>query len=181
MQLPNIVSLEKKDTPTSIQVFEIKYEENGKLKTKEVVKSLDIVKILIYHKEKDAFVLIQQFRPMLYLNYPQKAMRYELCGGRVDKDLTLEQIAIEEVYEETGYQVESLQKITSVYESGKETFYYVEVTESMRVNAGGGIDDENIQLYFLPREDVKDFIFDEKKAKRKGTVFALMWYLCQKG
>jgi len=80
------------------------YEQNGVKKSWEVVQAHDSVAILIYHKEKDAFVLVEQFRPAVYLNN-NDGLTIELCAGIVDKNLSLEQIAKEEIEEECGYEV----------------------------------------------------------------------------
>ncbi len=169
--------LEIKPTlPKSNNFYEITYTQNEKEEVKVVQKVLDIVKILIYHKEKDAFVLTKQFRPLLYINHPTMAFRVELCGGRVDKDLPLEQIAIEEVLEETGYKVKKLQKITTLYTLSKMTLYYCEVDESMRVNSGGGLDYEMIDVIYLPTKNAKEFMFDESVSKRPGLMFCFCWF-----
>ncbi|XP_067338402.1 uridine diphosphate glucose pyrophosphatase NUDT14 isoform X2 [Channa argus] len=70
---------------------------------------------------------------------------YELCAGLVDKpDLSLEEIARQEVLEECGYDVPAskLKRITS-YRSGvgvtgsKQTMFYAEVSDDNCVSAGG--------------------------------------------
>ena len=83
--------------PKNIKIYELSFLQDGKRIKKEVVKSMDVVKILLYHEEKDAFVLVKQFRPLVYINHPNLAFRYELCGGREDKEgLTSEEVAKEE-------------------------------------------------------------------------------------
>ena len=58
--------------------------------------------ILIYHEEKDAFLVVKQFRPPVYLNDTSKVCTYELCAGIVDKDTTYAIIAQEEI-DDTDY------------------------------------------------------------------------------
>ena len=158
------------------------YEQNGKAKSWEIVEAHDSVAILIYHKDKEAFVLVKQFRPAVYLNN-DKGMTVELCAGIVDKDLSLEQIAQEEIEEECGYAVDvaSIEKITSFHTSvgfagSKQMLYYVEVDEKMKVSEGGGVDDEQIEVIYLPVREAKAFIYDESMAKTPGLMFAFMWY-----
>lgn len=158
------------------------YEQNGKAKTWEIVEAHDSVAILIYHKEKNAFMLVKQFRPAVFLNN-QNGMTIELCAGIVDKNLSLVEIAMEEIEEECGYRVavESIEKITSFHTSvgfagSKQTLYFVEVDESMKVSEGGGIDDEQIEVITLPLSDAKALIYDESIAKTPGLMFAFMWY-----
>lgn len=47
----------------------------------------------------------------------------------------------------------------------------------MKVNDGGGIDNEMIELYFLPLSQVNEFLYDEKKAKPAGLLAAFLWFL----
>ena len=74
------------------------YEQNGIKKSWEIVEAHDSVAILIYHKEKKAFILVKQFRPAVYLNNDD-GMTIELCAGIIDKKLSLEEIAKEEIEE----------------------------------------------------------------------------------
>ncbi|MBE0498390.1 MAG: NUDIX domain-containing protein [Campylobacterales bacterium] len=159
------------------------YREKGIEKSWDVVQVHDSVAVLIYHVDKNAFVLVKQFRPPVYLHNTQ-GFTYELCAGIVDKSLSLEQIAIEEIEEECGYRVarEKIERVTSFYTAvgfagSKQTLYYCEVDEQMRVNAGGGVHGEEIELVFLEKEKAHTFILDESKSKTPGTMYALMWWL----
>ncbi len=173
-----VLEVKKIKEPKQMEIFEISFLEEGKLKKKEVAKSANVVKILIYHKEKNAFVLVKQFRPLVYLKYPEYAVRYELCGGREDdkEGLTSEEIAKEEVLEETGYRVKEIQKITTLFTGGKMTLYYTEVDESMRETKGGGLDYETIDVFYLPVNEAEKFMFDETIPKRPGLMFAFCWF-----
>lgn len=158
------------------------YQQNGMAKSWEIVEAHDSVAILIYHKTKDAFVLVKQFRPAVYLNN-NEGLTIELCAGIVDKNLSLMHIAAEEIEEECGYRVsvDRLEKITSFYTSvgfagSKQMLYYTEVDESMKVSEGGGVDDEQIEVVYLPTAEANTFIFDEAVAKTPGLMFAFMWW-----
>jgi len=168
--------------PQYISPFLARYEQNGIAKDWEVVEAHDSVAILIYHREHDAFVLVRQFRPAVYLNN-HDGMTIELCAGLVDKKLTLPQIAKEEIEEECGFDVPatSLEHITSFHTSvgfagSKQTMFYAEVDESMRVSAGGGIDDELIEVIELSVSKAEHFIYDETIAKTPGLMFAFLWW-----
>ena len=178
------IEVKRVENPKNHEIFEVSYTQSGKRYTKEVKKTLDVVKVLLYHKEKDAFILVKQFRALVYINHPELAIRYELCGGREDKEgLSSEEIAKEEVLEETGYKVEKLEKITTLTTGGKMTLFYAEIDESMKVDSGGGLEEENIELVYLPVKEAKEFMFDESKPKRPALMFAFCWFLsnrCQK-
>jgi len=158
------------------------YKQNGIKKSWEIVQAHDSVSILIYHIEHKEFILVKQFRPAVYVNN-KEGMSIELCAGIVDKNLTLQQIAQEEIEEECGYKVplKNIMNITSFYTSvgfagSKQTLYYVEVNENMKVSDGGGVDAELIEVISLSTEDAKKFIYDESIVKTPGLMFSFMWW-----
>jgi len=169
--------------PKFIKANLVTYKQNGIPKTWEVVNAHDSVAILIYHKEHNSFILVKQFRPAVYMKNGN-GLTVELCAGIVDKDLSLVQIASEEITEECGYLVpiEQIEKITEVnsavgFAGSKQTLFYAEVDESMHVSAGGGVDAELIEVVEIPTDKVREFIYDETIAKTTGLLFALMWWL----
>jgi len=158
------------------------YEQNGIAKDWEVVQAHDSVAILIYHREEKSFILVKQFRPAVYV-HNRDGMSVELCAGIVDKELSLQQIAQEEIEEECGYRVplEKVEKISAFYTSvgfagSKQTLYYAEVTEAMKVSEGGGIDAELIEVIRLGVDDAEAFMYDESVVKTPGLMFAFMWW-----
>ena len=159
-----------------------RYRQNDIEKNWEIVQAHDSVAILIYHQERDSFVLVKQFRPAVYVNN-HEGISVELCAGIVDKEMSLQQIAQEEIEEECGYAVplEKVEKITSFYTSvgfagSKQTLYYAEVTEAMKVSEGGGVDAELIEVIYLPVAEAEVFIVDESVVKTPGLMFAFMWW-----
>jgi UDP-sugar diphosphatase len=170
------------ENPKFISTSLATFMHNGKIRDWEIVQAHDSVAILIYHKTKDAFVLVKQFRPAVYLNN-NDGMTVELCAGIVDKDLPLLRIAQEEIEEECGYTVslDSIKKITSFHTSvgfagSQQTLYYVELDESMKVSEGGGVDDEQIEVLYLKTSEAKTFMHDERISKTPGIMFAFMWW-----
>lgn len=168
--------------PKFISTSLAKYEQNGIAKNWEVVQAHDSVAILLYHREYNSFILVKQFRPAVYVNNSD-GISLELCAGIVDKDMSLQQIAQEEIEEECGYAVslENIQKITSFYTSvgfagSKQTLYYAEVDENMKVSEGGGIEGELIEVISLPLEESETFMYDEEIVKTPGLMFAFMWW-----
>jgi len=168
--------------PRFITTARAQYRQNGMMKSWEIVKAHDSVAILIYHKEKKSFVLVKQFRPAVYLNN-RDGMTVELCAGIVDKELSLAEIAKEEIEEECGYSVplEQIEKITSFYTSvgfagSRQTLYYAEVDESLKTSEGGGVDGELIEVIELPVGELESFVLNETVAKTPGLMFAFMWW-----
>ena len=160
----------------------MKYKQDGKIKSWEVVDVHDSVAILLFHKEKNAFVLVKQFRPAIYMKN-RDGFTYELCAGLVDKDKSLVQIAKEEILEECGFDVpiESIKEITEFYTSvgfagGKQSMFFAEVSEIQKVDEGGGIGDEQIEVLYLPIKEANRFMFDKSKVKTPGLLFSFLWY-----
>ena len=148
-----------------VHPVKITFEQNGKEKTWEAVKSHDSVAILLYHEEKDSFLLVKQFRAPVYLNDKSKTYTYELCAGLVDKDKSL---------------LKDILRVTSFYTNvgvsgGCQHLFFAKIDESMKIHKGGGINDEQIELHFLPIEKSDELIFDESKAETPGLMFSFYW------
>ena len=163
-----------------------KYRVNGKIKSWEIVRSADSVSILIYHRERDSFIFVRQFRAPVYI-HNSDGMTLELCAGLIDRNLSIEEIAAEEIEEECGYRVKSssLHKVSSFYSAvgfagSRQTLFYAEVDESMRVSDGGGVDDEDIEVIEVPVSQAKDIIFNEEISRTPGLMFALLWWIYER-
>ncbi|XP_064420847.1 uridine diphosphate glucose pyrophosphatase NUDT14 isoform X2 [Latimeria chalumnae] len=173
----------------------------------------DSVSVLIFNTTRQSFVMVKQFRPAVYMCEMEKhnsrdqdndkdgkpsicnpvdlppasvGITYELCAGIVDKpDLSLEEIAKQEILEECGYDVPvaNLKKITS-YRSGvgatgaKQTMFYAEVSDDMKVGAGGGQAEEGefIEVVEVPLCNSVTFANDENIPKTMGVMFGFMWF-----
>jgi UDP-sugar diphosphatase len=172
------------DNTKFVHPVKITYTQNGIDKSWEAVKSFDSVAVLLYNVDKNAFLLVKQFRPPVYLNDKSNLCTYELCAGIVDKDISLEMIVKEEIDEECGYDapLENIEKITSFYTNvgvsgAKQHLYYAQINDSMKSHNGGGIHDEEIETVYLPIDEYKEFIYDESKAKTPGLMFSFMWFM----
>jgi UDP-sugar diphosphatase len=177
------ISLEACDNSDFVKLERLHYTQGGEAKSWDLAQVHDSVAILIYHQNRDAFVIVKQFRPPVYLKN-EDGFTYELCAGIVDKEITLVDIAREEILEETGFDVpsERIERITSFYTAvgfagAKQELYYVVVDDEDKVHEGGGIDVEAIEVVYLPVSEAKNFIYDEDKAKTPGIMFAMSWWL----
>jgi len=178
--------VEELKNPKFIKAKLVRFKQNGVEKSWEVVEAYDSVAILIYHTQKDSFILVKQFRPAVYMKNGD-GMTVELCAGIVDKDLSLEEIAKEEVLEECGYlvSVSDIKRVTSVnsavgFAGSKQTIFYVEVDEKAHIGSGGGVENELIEVVELPVDQTQEFIYNETITKTTGLLFALMWWLDNK-
>jgi UDP-sugar diphosphatase len=138
---------------------------------------------------------------------PKFAVTYEFCAGIIDKKhLSNKEHAHAEILEECGYSV-NINSIESVakYRIGVGTdgalqeLFYVEVTNEMKTNMGGGNLSEQerkikrkslyrsiylfivIVVHEIPVDELYQFLFDETKAKETGLMFGVMWFLHKKG
>jgi UDP-sugar diphosphatase len=63
----------------------------------------------------------------------------------------------------------------------RQTCYYAEVDESMRVGRGGGnlVEGEEIDVVGLPVDQIDKFIMDESIPKSAGVMWATTWLLAK--
>jgi len=169
-----------------LNLKEVFFNYKGKIRRWEVCKSMDSVAVLIYDKDLESIILVKQFRLPVYLKN-NDGYTYELCAGICDKDKCSLEIAKEEVLEECGYDVDvsKIKKITSAWASvgsnaARQSIYYVEVTQNEKVSNGGGIDDEDIEIFKLKTSEIEKFIFDENKVITPSAKFALLWWIHSK-
>lgn len=120
--------------------------------------------ILLYNNDKDTVVLIRQFRMPSFLNGNDTGMLIETCAGLLD-DNDPDTCIIKEVFEETGYRIDKVEKVMQAYMSpGAVTeivhLYLGEYTDQMKENIGGGLVDEHeeIEVLELPFSEALNMI-----------------------
>jgi len=109
--------------------------------------------ILLYNNDKDSVVLIRQFRMPSFLNGNESGMLIETCAGLLD-DNDPDTCIIKEVFEETGFRIDAVEKVMHAYMSpGAVTevvhLYLGEYTDQMKVNKGGGLEEEHEEIEVL--------------------------------
>ncbi len=118
--------------------------------------------ILLYNKIKKTVILTRQFRLPTYINGNEDGMLIEACAGLLDKDQP--DVAIKrETEEELGYQIKDVKKIFEAYMSpGSVTevlyFFVAEYSAKEKLNDGGGIEDEEIDVLEMPFEKALSMI-----------------------
>ena len=185
----------------------MKYTQDGKAKVWDLMKSHSSVAIVIFNKTTKKFIFVKQFRPAVFMSRAsamtgakisvgssintaevrgEVGLTIELCAGIIDKDISLEEIAREEVREECGYcvPVENLHKIVTFpagvgASGGTQTIYYVEVTSEEKVEEGGGVEEEGemITVVEMGVEEVKKYLSQEIVNSPIGLLFGVQWYL----
>jgi nudix-type nucleoside diphosphatase (YffH/AdpP family) len=113
--------------------------------------------ILLYDLSRRTVILTRQFRLPTYVNGNPSGMLIEACAGLLDRD-NAEQCITREVREETGFDIRRVRKVMEVYMSpGSVTemlhFFVAEYSEAHRVNDGGGVEEEDIEVVELHFND----------------------------
>ena len=135
------------------------YEDaQGQLKaqTREVYDRGHGATILLYNRERRTVILTRQFRLAPYLNKKEDGMLTEACAGQLDGE-NPEEAMIRETEEETGYKIHRLKKIFEAYTTpGSVTemlhFYIAAYSDEMKVNEGGGLEEEGEEIEVLEVE-----------------------------
>lgn len=110
--------------------------------------------ILLYNRQKNSIILTRQFRIATWVNGNENGMLIEACAGLLDDD-SPEECIRKEAIEETGYAVGDVEKLYEMYMSpGGVTelihFFAAEYNDALRANAGGGVEDEDIDVMEIP-------------------------------
>ncbi|WP_431225495.1 GDP-mannose pyrophosphatase NudK [Serratia sp. L9] len=160
--------------------FDLKRKNGGCVEqVREVYDRGNGATILLYNRTKGSVVLTNQFRMPTYVNGNSSGMLLEACAGLLDDDLP-EQCARREAIEETGFQVSEVKKVFEAYMSpGGVTelihFFIAEYQDNERHTAGGGIEDEDIEVVELPFSEAIAMIADGRL--RDGKTIMLLQYL----
>jgi GDP-mannose pyrophosphatase NudK len=113
--------------------------------------------ILLYDCARRTVVLTQQFRLPTYVNGNASGMLIEACAGLLDAD-DPETCIAREAFEETGYEIRNPRKVMQAYMSpGSVTeilhFFVAEYSRTQRSSAGGGVEEEDIEVLELAFDD----------------------------
>lgn len=137
--------------------------------------------ILLYNKEQQTVILTRQFRVPTYINGNTSGMLIEACAGLLDKD-NPEECIRRETEEETGYKIKAVRKIFEAYMSpGSVTemlhFFIAEYTASMKVNEGGGVEQEEENIEVLEMDFNMAMTMIETGEIKDGKTIMLLQYL----
>lgn len=139
--------------------------------------------ILLYNRDKHTVVLIRQFRVATWVNGNADGRLIETCAGLLDDDEP-EACIRKEAIEETGYRVGEVRKVFELYMSpGGVTeivhFFIAEYDDSLRANAGGGVEDEDIEVLEIPFSCALEMVASGEI--RDGKTVILLQYLQASG
>ncbi|CAH1123226.1 unnamed protein product [Ceutorhynchus assimilis] len=200
------VVMRKLEKSIYLKPYTMHFTQNGHKKTWDLLGIHDSVCIIIYNITRNVLVLVKQFRPPVYLGtidpedrkvdqpidtkkYPtENGITIEVCAGIVDKNLSLAEIAREEVFEECGYDVpvSSLEFIGSCRSgvgtsASVQTSYYCEVTDDMKSSQGGGTDEELIEVVEMTVAELKKYLIQNGVVNSPPSfMYCMYWFLLNK-
>ncbi len=152
--------------------------------TREALDKAGFVAVLLFEKDTDQIILINQFR------YPSiengNGWLLEIPAGGVEKEEGIIEAGIREVEEETGYVLTDLEHIQTCFTSPGITsermhLYYSEVTQGDKKSKGGGApdEDEDIQICKYSVKEIHTLLNSEIVVDAK-SIIALQWLMLNK-
>jgi len=138
----------------------------------------DSVAVLLYDREKDSIILIEQFRYPAYLNNGPGWL-LELVAGMMDNDRDADSVAKAELMEEAGYEVDSLTFLCKFYVSpggSSEVVHLYLGNAHKKAGIGGGKDSEHedIRIVELPLDNACEMVKSGEICDAK-TIIAIQW------
>jgi ADP-ribose pyrophosphatase len=118
--------------------------------------------VVIIAEQDGKILLIDQYR------VPAGKRCLELPAGLVgdeDEHATVEDTAVKELEEETGYTAERIEVLGEFMSSPgllAESFTLVRAHGLRKVGDGGGTEHEDINVHLVPREDISAFLADRR-------------------
>lgn len=179
----------------------MEYVLNGKRKTWNMLAVHKAVCILLYNSTREVMIFVKQFRPAVYINkipegdrvgvidtqkYPiNLGITIELCAGIADKNVSLQQLAVEEIEEECNYKVSpnKLEKIityrSEVTKLGSmQHLFYCEITDEMKLNSAP--QEEDLEVVEMSLSEVKEFISQRDCCTTPILLFSVIWFFNNK-
>jgi ADP-ribose pyrophosphatase len=136
----------------------------------------DIRAVVILAEHEGKVILVDQPR------VPTDCRCLELPAGLVgdhDPNATVEDTAIKELEEETGFTAERVERLGDFYSSPgmlAEGFTLVRAHGVRKVGQGGGDETEDIRVHLVPRAEIPNFI-EQKRAEGFGIDAKLLLLL----
>lgn len=147
--------------------------------TREVCDRGHAVAVLLYDPDRDAVVMVEQFRiGVAYAGDPGWMM--EIVAGSVKPGEPVEDVARRETLEEAGVVVDELVNICDFYPSpgglSEHVYVFCARVDSSTVGTHGGLEEEHedIRLHVVPCDEAIRLL-DENRLNNSVTIIAFAW------
>jgi GDP-mannose pyrophosphatase NudK len=128
-------------------------KKNGEWESqkREVFDHGNAATVLLYNPAEKTIVLTRQFRIPAYLNGHHNGMLTEAPAGMLEESESPEATIIREIREETGFEIENVEKIFEAYSSpGAFTelihYYIAPYSKEQKTGEGGGLAEEGEEV-----------------------------------
>ncbi|WP_431856412.1 NUDIX domain-containing protein [Azospirillum sp.] len=187
MDHPDIEVIERKtgyQGYLQVDVYRLKHKKfdgtwTDELPSREVCVRGHAVGVLLYDPDRDAVVLIEQFR-VAAAAARGPAWLTEVVAGMLDGDETPEDVARRESEEEAGCTVRDLEKIYDFYPSpgilSEFVTLYVGRVDASNVGTSGGLaeEHEDIRVSVVPTDEAIKLL-DGNRLTNSVAIIALGW------
>lgn len=141
--------------------------------------------VFLYNNQTKNIILIKQFRMPTFMNGNKSGLLIETCAGLLDKD-DPETCIKKEIEEETGFRIPKVTKVFEAYMTPgavtEQLHYFIgEYTDDMRINEGGGLDEEqeDIEVLEMPFSEAVALL-EAGKIKDAKTILLLQYAIIHK-
>jgi nudix-type nucleoside diphosphatase (YffH/AdpP family) len=137
--------------------------------------------ILLYNPKKGTVILTKQFRMPIYETNKSEGMSIEVCAGAIDNNDDPLETIIRETEEEVGYKINNAKKVLTAYTSPgalteKMYLFVAEYNDMMKINDGGGLDNENEEIEVLELQFAEAINMIEKESIIDAKTVMLLQY-----
>jgi ADP-ribose pyrophosphatase len=136
----------------------------------------DIRAVVILAEHDGKVILVDQ--PRVPLGKRSLELPAGLVGD-IDPNATVEDTAVKELEEETGFTADHVERLGEFYASPgmlSEGFTLVRATGLRKIGEGGGDEHEDINVHLVPRADIPAFI-EQKRREGFGVDVKLLLFL----
>lgn len=141
--------------------------------------------VFLYNNQTKNIILIKQFRMPTFMNGNKSGLLIETCAGLLDKD-DPETCIKKEIEEETGFRIPKVTKVFEAYMTPgavtEQLHYFIgEYRDDMRINEGGGLDEEqeDIEVLEMPFSEAVALL-EAGKIKDAKTILLLQYAIIHK-
>lgn len=177
--------------------FTMHYVQNGVKKTWDLLVLDERVVVIVFNTTKNTLLFLRQFRPAVYYGSipeedrkeiidtnkysPELGITVELCCRKVSNQSSHSEDAKAEVLGTFGYDVPlSHFKKVAGYRAGvgttgnKQTAFYCEVTEDMKISQG--LKDDTVEIVEMTVDEIKRYLQQKHVRSPPNFLFGVYWF-----